>query len=144
MSDFVQFTIFGLVLAAIYAVAASGLVVTYTTTGIFNFAHGAIGMIGAFAYWQLRVGWQWPVIPSALIVLIVVGPGMGILIDRVIMRGLEGVSDVTKTVVSIGLLFGLIALAPILWNPRRSYSVEPFFGANRVTIMGAGVTWHQI
>ena len=144
MQDLVQFTIFGLVLAAIYAVAASGLVVTYTTTGIFNFAHGAIGMIGAFAYWQLRVGWHWPVIPSALIVLIVVGPGMGIVIDRVIMRGLEGVSEVTKTVVSIGLLFGLIALAPIIWNPKRTYSVEPFFGANRVTIFGAGVTWHQL
>ncbi len=144
MQDLVQFTIFGLVLAAIYAVAASGLVVTYTTTGIFNFAHGAIGMIGAFAYWQLRVGWRWPVIPAVLVVLVVVGPGMGILIDRVIMRGLEGVSEVTKTVVSIGLLFGLIALAPIIWNPKRSYSVEPFFGANRVTILGAGVTWHQL
>ena len=53
MSQFLGYTVLGLSLAGIYAVAASGLVVTYTTSGIFNFAHGAIGMMGAFAYWQL-------------------------------------------------------------------------------------------
>jgi branched-subunit amino acid ABC-type transport system permease component len=42
----------GLALAAIYAIASSGLVVTYTTSGIFNFAHGAFGMMAAFMYWQ--------------------------------------------------------------------------------------------
>ncbi len=35
--------------------AASGLVVTYSTSGIFNIAHGAIGMFMAFVYWQLSV-----------------------------------------------------------------------------------------
>ena len=50
---------------SIFALAASGLVLTYTTTGIFNFAHGAIGMLGAFAYWQLHVDWGWPT-PLAL------------------------------------------------------------------------------
>lgn len=144
MSNFLQFTIFGIVLAAIYAVAASGLVVTYTTTGIFNFAHGAIGMIGAFAYWQLHVGWGWPTLPAVALVLVVVGPVMGVIIDRVIMRGLEGVSEVTKVVVSIGLLFGLIALAPIIWNPTKSYSVEPFFGSSKVVLLDVGVTYHQL
>ncbi len=144
MENFLLFTIFGLVLAAIYAVAASGLVVTYTTTGIFNFAHGAVGMIGAYVFWQLHVGWGVPMLLSVLIVLLVVAPLMGLVIDRVIMRGLEDVSEVTKVVVSIGLLFGLIALAPILWSPKKGYAQQSFFGANRVTILGAGVTYHQI
>lgn len=144
MNDFILFTIFGLVLAAIYAVAASGLVVTYTTTGIFNFAHGAIGMIGAYAYWQLSAGWGLNTLLSVVIVLVVVGPGIGFVIDRVIMRGLEGVSEVTKVVVSIGLLFGLISLAPIIWSPKRSYPYAPFFGPNKVDILGAGVSWHQL
>ena len=60
MTEFLSYTITGLSLAAILAVAASGLVLTYTTTGVFNFAHGAIGMLGAFAYWQLRFDWNWP------------------------------------------------------------------------------------
>ncbi len=54
MRDFLSFTIIGIVTGSIYAVAASGLVLTYTTSGIFNFAHGGIGMFMAFVYWELR------------------------------------------------------------------------------------------
>ena len=57
MNEFLVYTIGGLVTAAIYAIAASGLVVTYTTSGVFNIAHGAVGMFGAFVFWQLRWGW---------------------------------------------------------------------------------------
>ena len=56
MHEFLEFTIIGIVLGSAYAVAASGLVVTYATSGIFNIAHGAIGMFMAFVYWQLSVG----------------------------------------------------------------------------------------
>ncbi len=55
MDKFLTFTVVGLSTSAIYAIAASGLVVTYTTSGIFNFAHGAIGMMAAFTYWQVHV-----------------------------------------------------------------------------------------
>jgi len=58
------FTIVGLSLAAIYSIISSGLVLTYTTTGIFNFAHGAAGMLAAFTYWQLRFDWGWPAPPA--------------------------------------------------------------------------------
>ena len=58
MHAFLEYTVIGLVLGAAYAVAASGLVVTYSTSGIFNIAHGAIGMFMAFVYWQLSVGWH--------------------------------------------------------------------------------------
>ncbi|MEY2995614.1 MAG: hypothetical protein RLZZ39_439, partial [Actinomycetota bacterium] len=40
MQELLTFTIIGLSTGAIYAVVASGLVVTYTTSGIFNLAHG--------------------------------------------------------------------------------------------------------
>ena len=65
MDKLLAFTIIGLSTGAIYAVAASGLVVTYTTSGIFNFAHGATGMLAAFVYWQFRFAWDWPA-PFAL------------------------------------------------------------------------------
>ncbi len=60
MTDFLAFTIVGIVTGAIYAVAASGLVVTYTTSGVFNIAHGAVSMLMAFVYWQVRYDWGWP------------------------------------------------------------------------------------
>ena len=42
MSELFTFLIAGVVTGAIYAVTATGLVVTYNTTGVFNFADGAV------------------------------------------------------------------------------------------------------
>src|SRR5919198_90965 len=58
MHEFIQYTILGLVLGGIYGIAASGLVLTCTTSGIFNFGHGSIAMLSAFVYWQVPVGWD--------------------------------------------------------------------------------------
>src|SRR5690242_191524 len=54
MTTFLTYTILGLVLGAVYSIAASGLVLTYNTSGIFNFAHGAQAMFGTFLYWQFQ------------------------------------------------------------------------------------------
>ena len=66
MHLFLTYTILGLVIGAVYGIAASGLVLTYTTSGIFNFAQGAMAMLAAFTYWQFRYGWNWPA-PLALV-----------------------------------------------------------------------------
>ena len=71
MSELLAFTIVGVVTGSIYAVAASGLVVTYTTSGVFNIAHGAVGMLMAFVYWQVRYDWGWPTPVSLAFVLLV-------------------------------------------------------------------------
>src|SRR5215212_5216530 len=107
MDQLLTFTVVGIVTGSIYALAATGLVVTYTTSGIFNFAHGGVGMILAFAYWDLSVNHGWPV-PLALIVTLgVLAPLMGALIERVLMRRLHGSSTGTALVVSLGLLLTL-------------------------------------
>ena len=74
MDKFLTFTVVGLSTSAIYAIAASGLVVTYTTSGIFNFAHGAIGMMAAFTYWQVHVSWGVPTWPAFFLVVLVIAP----------------------------------------------------------------------
>ena len=53
MERFLQYTITGIPVAAVYAISATGLVVTYTISGIFNFAHGAFSMLAALTFWQL-------------------------------------------------------------------------------------------
>src|SRR3954447_9595538 len=77
MEQFLTFGIVGLSTAAIYAVIGSGLVLTYVTTGVFNFAHGAAGMLAAFCYWQFTVGWGWPVPVALAVVLVVLAPAFG-------------------------------------------------------------------
>ncbi len=143
MEKFLIFTIVGLSLSAIYAIIASGLVLTYTTTGIFNFAHGAIGMLAAFAYWQLRFDWGWPA-PVALVVVIgVIAPLFGLLLERVIMRGLSGTSEATKLVVSISLLVGLIGLANIIWEPGKSRPMSKFFQGQSLDLGVTTITYQE-
>src|SRR5919112_5293185 len=134
MEKFLVFTIVGLSLSAIYAIIASGLVLTYTTTGIFNFAHGAAGMLAAFAYWQLRFEWEWSAPVSLFVVLFVLAPIFGLLLEAVIMRGLVGTSEATKLVVSISLLAGMIGLANIIWEPGESRPNAKFFDGDRVDL----------
>ena len=82
MEKFLTFTVIGLTTSAVYAVIASGLVLTYTTTGVFNFAHGALGMVAAFSYWALHVSLGLPAVPSALIVVLAGGPVAGALLGK--------------------------------------------------------------
>jgi len=144
MEDLLSNTVLGLSTAAIFALAASGLVLTYTTTGIFNFAHGAIGMLGAFAYWQLHVGWGWP-IPLALAgVLLVAAPALGLVVERVIMRGLHDAPETVRIVVTVSLLVALLGLGLWLWSPQEVYRIPLLFGGDRVRIFDVNITWHQV
>ena len=88
MTEFLSLLMAGIVYGAIYAVSASGLVVTYNTTGIFNFAHGAMGMILAYLFWQLWQGWGCRAVLSLVIVLLVAAPLLGVVVERVVMRPL--------------------------------------------------------
>jgi branched-chain amino acid transport system permease protein len=143
MDTLAQFVVSGIVLGAIYAVAASGLVVTYTTSGIFNFAHGAFGMFGAYFYWQMVVDWGWPKVPALIVLLGIVAPLFGAVIERTIMRGLQGVSAVTRLVVSISLLVGMLQLAQVIWTSEVGRTGPEFFEGERFTIVGYGVSYHE-
>jgi branched-chain amino acid transport system permease protein len=145
MEQFLQATIFGLATASILAVAAAGLVLTYTTTGIFNFAHGALGMLGAFTYWELRVDWGWPAPLALLVVLGVLAPAAGIVIERVIMRGLTDAPETVRVVVTISLLVALLGVGLWIWDPGDPYPLPRFWGnSSTVEVAGVNVTYHEI
>jgi branched-chain amino acid transport system permease protein len=144
MDVFLEATITGLATAAILAVAASGLVLTYTTTGIFNFAHGAVGMLGAFAYWQLRFGWGWPAPVALVAVLGVLAPLLGLVIERGVMRGLHDAPETVRIVVSIGLLAALIGVGLWVWPPDVARPLTRFWGNASIDVAGVTVTWHDI
>jgi branched-chain amino acid transport system permease protein len=144
VEQFVNLTILGLATAAIFALAASGLVLTYTTTGIFNFSHGAIGMLGAYAYWQLRVDWGWPAPVALGIVLGVLAPLLGVVIERGIMRGLTDAPETVRLVVSISLLVAMLGIGVWVWSPQEAYPTRLFFQGNRIDVLGVVVTWHEL
>ena len=148
MTELITFTVVGLAIGSIYSIASAGLVVTYTTSGIFNFAHGAIGMFTAFIYWQLRwdSGWggQWPAPIAILFVLFVVAPLIGIFLQVVVMRGLEGTNETTKLVIPIAVMLAFIGATNWIWQDFESRIPEPFFGReSKWSIGDAYITTHQ-
>ena len=147
MQTFLQYTILGLALGGAYFIAASGLVVTYTTSGIFNFAQGAIAMLAVFTYWQFRWGWGWPAPLALLMVLGILAPLLGAVLYQVVMKNLRGTSEVTKIIVSIGVMLGLQALATWVWSPTSSTprQFQKFFGPKAFAHIGSlTVPWHII
>src|SRR3954451_2503434 len=110
MNEFANLVFSGLVTGAIYSIMASGLVLTYTTSGIFNFAHGAVAFATAYLYYQLHTALGVPIVPALVISAFVFGPILGLLLDRILLRRLAKAPVYARIVGTIGLLVALPAL----------------------------------
>ncbi len=149
MGEFLNFTVIGLTLGAIYAIAATGLVVTYTTSGIFNLAHGTVAMISSFVYWQLRFddGWggKWPAPLALVMVILVLAPAFGMIVERRIIRLLEGTSEITKLFVPIVLFVFIIGIVNWVWGDLEARRNIAFFGpSSSVKVGDVAITVHEI
>ncbi len=138
------FVIVGITLGSIYAVAAAGLVVTYTTSGIFNFAQGAIGMAMAFVYWELKVDLGIQTLVAFLLTVLVAAPLFGALIERGLMRRLADAPLVAQLAVTIGLMLALIGLAATIWDPNTSRSIGTFFGTDGFQVANTFVPYYRL
>ena len=133
MSQFLAFTIIGLIAGSAYAIAASGLVLTYATSNVFNVAHGAVGMFMAFVYWELTVARGVPALLALVLVVGVAAPLLGFLLERFMMRRLTEAPVAIALVMTVGLLVMLIGVAQVVWPPagRR---VDPFFTSSGLAL----------
>lgn len=111
MSLLIGFILTGLVSGAIYALMASGLVMSYTASGIFNFALGAVGFVSALTYFELNTGLHLPPVLAGLIAIGVVAPLIGLALHRLMFKGLSRSGEVAQIVATIGLLVALPSLA---------------------------------
>ncbi|MFF1356767.1 ATP-binding cassette domain-containing protein [Streptomyces sp. NPDC058297] len=113
MSDLLAFVLSGLVSGALYALLATGLVLSYSASGLFNFAHGATAYLCALTFYELHSGLGWPAVPTALLLVCVASPLLGWALDRLMFRKLARVGETAQIVATIGLLVALPALG--LW-----------------------------
>jgi len=144
VTTFLAFTVVGIVVGCIYALSATGLVVTYVTSGIFNFAHGAVGMIAAFTYWHLTVEDGWPALLALLFILFIFAPVLGVLIDLLIMRNLHSASEEVRVIVTVALMLFLLGIGQWIWDPGIPRTIPRFFNADHVKLFSVNVTYHQI
>ncbi|HUC05061.1 MAG TPA: ABC transporter permease, partial [Acidimicrobiales bacterium] len=117
MSAYWPFIVIGVFTGSIYGLAAMGVVLTYKTVGVFNFAYGAVAMFCAFTYWQLHDSWglsAWVAMP---LLFFVVAPVLGIALEA-LFRPLSGLPAEVVIVVSLGVLAALEALVPIIYGSQ--------------------------
>jgi branched-chain amino acid transport system permease protein len=145
VSELIGLTIAGLSLGAIYAIAASGLVVTYTTSGVFNFAHGALGMFMAYVYWQLRVDLHWSA-PFALVVaLLIIAPALGLLIDWSLIRHVNPNDTGLMLMVTLAVLVAFMGLAFTIWPPTTGRMLPLLFGpSDHISIGGQLISYEEL
>lgn len=120
-----QFALIGLGAGAIYAMAAQGIVLVYRGSGVLNFASGAMGMMGAELFYQLKdengVDYK---------LAFVVGLGVSALIGlgmHFVMRGLREGTGLAKIIATLGLFAGLVGVGLEIFGSefRLAESVLP-------------------
>ncbi|MEX2293873.1 MAG: ABC transporter permease [Acidimicrobiales bacterium] len=143
MTELLQFTLFGLMLGSVYAIAAMGLVLTYNVTGVFNFAHGAVGMLAAFFYYELRVKHGVPTPVAVLLIVLLGAPLAGVGVER-LMRRFQGVDYATSLVVTVALTVGLLGIALRVFDPGQARIVPALLGDHRIVIASVPITFDRI
>src|SRR6478735_5516701 len=111
MRELIQLTIAGAAVGAIYSLMASGLVLSYTATGIFNLAYGSIAFCAALLFYELNSGLRWSIVPAFVAVVFVFCPLFGMLLDVAVFRPLAKATDAAKIMATVGLLVALPAIA---------------------------------
>ena len=141
MNDFLPFIVVGLATGAVYGLAGIGLVLTYKTSGIFNFGYGAVAALVAFCFYFLNQhGLPWGA--AAAISLLVFAPVLGLLLE-LMARTLAGASDTIKVVATVGLIL-IAASIGTLWYPENPPTFPTFLPQSTVNMLSVNVTWAQI
>ena len=127
--DYVNFLLLGLGNGAVFAALAVALVVTHRSSGVLNFATGAISLYAAYTYAFLRegellnlippfpkfidVGDPWPFLP-AFAVSVLLTSVLGLVLYGVVFRPLRHALPVAKAVASLGVMVVLTRCGPPL------------------------------
>ncbi|MET9428142.1 ATP-binding cassette domain-containing protein [Streptomyces sp. NPDC003036] len=131
----------GLAVGGAAALTGIGLIVTYRATGVLNLAHGAVAMVCAYVLRQLVVEWGWPVPLAACVTLLLVGPGIGLVLDRVVFRpaAVLGSDPATTLVASIGVFVLLVGAAALMWGGGARDDAPVLLGDDPWLHLGAAV-----
>jgi branched-subunit amino acid ABC-type transport system permease component len=126
----------------VYGLAATGLVLTFRTSGVFNFAHGAIGALAAYGFYDLHVKYHlpWPV--AALVCVVLLGLVVGLGIER-LTRGLSASRPVMTIVGTIGLLLAIQGLLSWRYGPSTR-GFPPFLPTSGVFFAGVRIQYAQM
>jgi branched-chain amino acid transport system permease protein len=132
MNTFLSYAVPGIPFGCTYAIVAMGLVVTYRTTGVFNFGFGAQAFVSAYVFTVLTedgVSVLW----SFLVSVVVLGPLLGWVLDRFLFRRIASTNTTAKVVSAVAVLVGLPEILGLVFgNATRFAPPTLFFNPGQV------------
>ncbi len=115
LEKFLQFVVGGLALGSIYSILALGFVVIYKATGVFNLAQGSLVLLGTYVLYQFKEEYDLP-FGLALLFALVLMAGVGVLIERVVMRKMLGKPVFSAIMVTLALLIIIDQIVRSIWS----------------------------
>ena len=141
MERFVQVLIDGWATGSLYGALALAVVLIYRSTGIVNFAQGEMAMFSTFIAWGLlQAGLPLLVALLGTLALSFVG---GMVIERVIIRPVEGGEVLTLVIVTLGLFILVNSAAGWIYG-FNTRSFPGLFGDGRLDIAGVAIPVESI
>ena len=120
MSQLLSYAIPGVPFGCAYALMAVGVVLTYKASGVLNLAFGAQAYVSAVVlYAAVRDGW--PTWAAFVVAVVVLGPVLGLVLDRLLFRHTRTAPPLVKLVPALGLMIALPAVTDMAFGtgPRR-------------------------
>lgn len=142
MTGFLQLCAGGLALGAVYALVALGFVVIYRSSQIFNFAHGELVSLGAFAMTGFAgMGLPWPLallLSMTLVGMVAAG------IERSVIRPMIGRPVFATIILTLFVGFILRAFVLVVWGTELRGMPTPWDTMGSFDLMGAAVLYNGV
>ena len=136
-TTYIVLTVAGFTMGMLLFLTASGLTLIFGLMDVLNLAHGAFFAWGAYAGFSIlkavnRLGWvetgtMGQSIISLLLVLataLVVGAVLGVILERIIIRGVYG-SHLKQILITMGASLIMAELIRIAWGPNDEVTMVP-------------------
>jgi ABC-type branched-subunit amino acid transport system ATPase component/branched-subunit amino acid ABC-type transport system permease component len=142
VSSLLPFIVIGIATGSIYGLSATGLAISYKTSGIFNFAFGAMAAMAVFIFYWLhdQNGMAWPL--AAVICVFILGPVMGLLLE-LLARRLQRADHTLQIAATIGLVLWIVGIGNV-WLGNVSQGFPEFLPISTVHLFGVNIEWEQI
>lgn len=113
---FTEVLVGGLLSGVMYSLVAIGFVLIYKTSGVLNFAQGAMLLFAALTFVSLTE--RGLAFPLAFIVTFAVMVALGIVIERLVLRPLTNKPPITLFMATLGLSYVVEGAAQLLWGTQ--------------------------
>ena len=131
MIDLLEYAVRGIPTGSVFALLAVGLVLTYKTSGVFNLAFAAQAYASAAVFYTVRKVYEWPLVPAAVLAVVIVGPLIGLLLERLLFRYLRGAGSMAKLVTSLGLLIAIPEIVKLFFGTDAKKNPPPLWYVKR-------------